>query len=105
MSRGIEVKAKLILQDDKTVIYEYGSYNWNEENYRNIEQVCDGIAPFMLFVFAISRRRKHTGIHWLLCIKSKYLFLPKTIDFLLISDMKRNLRKKNESGKYIHKKR
>ena len=46
---------------------------------------CDGSTPFMLFVFAISRRRKHTGIHWLLCIKSKYLFLPKTIDFLLIS--------------------
>lgn len=50
MSRGIGVKAKLILQDDKTVIYEYGLYNWNEEKYRNAEQVCDGIAPFMLFV-------------------------------------------------------
>lgn len=42
MSKGIGVKAKLILQDDKTVIYEYGSYNWNEENYRNIEQVLMG---------------------------------------------------------------
>lgn len=40
---GIGVKEKLILQDDKTVIYEYGSYNWNEEKYRNIdEQVFDG---------------------------------------------------------------
>ena len=43
MSRRIGVKAKLILQDDKTVIYEYGLYNWNEEKYRNAEQVCDGM--------------------------------------------------------------
>lgn len=43
MSRGIGAKAKLILQDDKTVIYEYGQYNWNEEKYRNAEQVCDGM--------------------------------------------------------------
>ena len=42
MSRGIGVKAKLILQDDKTVIYEYGLYNWNEEKCRNVEQVFDG---------------------------------------------------------------
>ena len=43
MSKGVGAKAKLILQDDKTVIYEYGLYNWNEEKYRNAEQVCDGM--------------------------------------------------------------
>ena len=51
MSKGIGVKAKLILQDDKTVIYEYGSYNWNEENYRNIEQVCDGMVSIQKTCF------------------------------------------------------
>lgn len=32
MSRGIGAHANLVLQDDKTVIYEYGGYNLSEEN-------------------------------------------------------------------------
>lgn len=37
MSRGMGAHANLSLQDEKTVIYEYGGYNLNEA------QICDGI--------------------------------------------------------------
>lgn len=42
MSRGIGTYANLILQDDNTVIYEYGGYNLNEEKYRNEAHIYDG---------------------------------------------------------------
>ncbi len=42
MSRGIGAYANLILQDDNTVIYEYGGYNLNEEKYRNEAHIYDG---------------------------------------------------------------
>ena len=42
MSRGIGAHANLVLQDENTVIYEYGGYNLNEEQFRNKEQVYDG---------------------------------------------------------------
>lgn len=31
------------MQDEKTVIYEYGGYNWNEEQFRNGFHIYDGI--------------------------------------------------------------
>ena len=34
MSRGIGAHAKKVLEDDETVIYEYGGYNLNEPEYR-----------------------------------------------------------------------
>lgn len=43
MSIGIGVYAKLALKDEKTVIYEYGSYNLNDALFRNKAQICDGI--------------------------------------------------------------
>lgn len=42
MSRGIGAHANLVLQDENTVIYEYGGYNLNEEQFCNKEQVYDG---------------------------------------------------------------
>ena len=42
MSIGIGAYANLVLQDSNTVIYEYGGYNLNEEQYRNKSHVCDG---------------------------------------------------------------
>ena len=42
MSRGIGAHANLVLQDDKTVIYEYGGYNLSEEKYRNEAHIYDG---------------------------------------------------------------
>ncbi len=42
MSIGIGAYANLFLQDDNTVIYEYGGYNLNEEKYRNETHVYDG---------------------------------------------------------------
>ena len=42
MSRGIGAHANLLLQDDKTVIYEYGGYNLSEEKYRNEAHIYDG---------------------------------------------------------------
>lgn len=42
MSRGIGAHANLVFQDDKTVIYEYGGYNLNEEEFRNETHIYDG---------------------------------------------------------------
>lgn len=42
MSRGIGVHAKKILEDEETVIYEYGGYNLNEPEYRNEKHILDG---------------------------------------------------------------
>jgi hypothetical protein len=42
MSRGIGAHAKKILEDDKTVIYEYGGYNLNEPEYGNENHILDG---------------------------------------------------------------
>lgn len=42
MSIGIGANAHLILCDDKTVVYEYGNYNLNEEKFRNANHICDG---------------------------------------------------------------
>ena len=35
MSRGMGARANLRLQDEKTIIYEYGGYNLNEDNFKN----------------------------------------------------------------------
>lgn len=42
MSIGIGVYAKKVLEDDETVIYEYGGYNLNELEYRNEKHILDG---------------------------------------------------------------
>lgn len=42
MSIGIGAIAHLILCADKTVAYQYGSYNLNKEKFRNAERICDG---------------------------------------------------------------
>lgn len=42
MSRGIGAYANLILEDEKTVMYEYGGYNLNEPEYRNENHIYDG---------------------------------------------------------------
>ena len=43
MSIGIGAIAKLVLQDDVTIIYEYGGFNWNESEYRNSDYIRDGL--------------------------------------------------------------
>lgn len=43
MSRGIGAHANKVLEDDVTVIYEYGGYNLNEPKYRNGKHLYDGI--------------------------------------------------------------
>lgn len=43
MSMGIGALAKLVLQDDQIVIYEYGGFNWNLEEYKNLEYKKDGL--------------------------------------------------------------
>ena len=42
MSRGIGAYANKILEDNETVIYEYGGYNLNAAEYRNENHLCDG---------------------------------------------------------------
>lgn len=42
MSRGIGAHAKIVLEDDVIVIYEYGGYNLNEPEFRNEAHVYDG---------------------------------------------------------------
>ena len=43
MSRGIGAHANLVLQDEKSVIYEYGGCNLNEEKFRNESHIYDGV--------------------------------------------------------------
>lgn len=42
MSIGIGAHANLVVQDSQSVIYEYGGYNLNDEQYRNADQIYDG---------------------------------------------------------------
>ena len=43
MSKGIGGSARVIMQDENTVVYEYYAYNLNEEEYQNREHIYDGI--------------------------------------------------------------
>ncbi len=43
MSIGIGAIAKLSLQDEDTVIYQYCGYNLNDERYCNKNRICDGM--------------------------------------------------------------
>ncbi len=42
MSRGFSGFAKLFVEDDSAVVYEYGASNWNEPEFSNPECICDG---------------------------------------------------------------
>ena len=43
MSIGIGAFAKMVLEDDNTVMYEYGNYNLNDDRFRNKELIKDGL--------------------------------------------------------------
>jgi hypothetical protein len=43
MSIGIGGRAKVVMQDEETVIYEYYAYSLNERQYENPNRVFDGI--------------------------------------------------------------
>ena len=43
MSRGFGGSAKIVLQDENTVVYAYAPFNLNEPDYRNSDHVYDGI--------------------------------------------------------------
>ncbi|MDO5559774.1 MAG: hypothetical protein Q4F95_09275 [Oscillospiraceae bacterium] len=42
MSRGIGGWAYLIFEDEETVKYQYGSFDWNDPNHFNDDKICDG---------------------------------------------------------------
>lgn len=52
MSRGIGAHANLVLEDENTVIYEYGGYNLNEPEYRNENHIYDGMITISRDCFA-----------------------------------------------------
>ena len=43
MSRGFGGSARIVLQDENTVVYEYAPFNLNEPEYRNSEHNYDGM--------------------------------------------------------------
>lgn len=43
MSIGIGAFAKMVLEDDNIVMYEYGNYNLNDDRFRNKELIKDGL--------------------------------------------------------------
>ena len=64
MSRGIGAHANLILEDEQTVIYEYGGYNLNDLEYKNENHLYDGMITisrecFVEPVIHEKRRRCH----------------------------------------------
>lgn len=52
MSRGIGAHANLVLEDENTVMYEYGGYNLNEPEYRNENHIYDGMITISRDCFA-----------------------------------------------------
>lgn len=42
MSRGIGGTAKIVMQDDIAVMYEYSCYNWNDPLHYNDDKIADG---------------------------------------------------------------
>lgn len=42
---------KLISEDDYTVTYEYGSFNWNDDKHRNEEKIREGIITIAKMCF------------------------------------------------------
>ena len=42
MSMGFGGSARIVLQDENTVVYEYSPYNLNEPAYRNRDRIYDG---------------------------------------------------------------
>lgn len=42
MSLGYGGWCYIAVQDERTVIYQYGSYDLNNPDYRNTEHICDG---------------------------------------------------------------
>lgn len=43
MSRGYGGAARIALQDENTVVYEYAAYNLNVEGLRNSDHIYDGV--------------------------------------------------------------
>ena len=43
MSRGFCGSARIVLQDENAVVYEYAPFNLNEPEYRNSEHIYDGL--------------------------------------------------------------
>lgn len=43
MSMGYGGTAKILLQDENVVVYEYLPYNLNDSDYRNADRICDGL--------------------------------------------------------------
>lgn len=43
MSMGYGGSARIVLQDESTVVYEYLAYNLNDHKYKNIDRVYDGL--------------------------------------------------------------
>ena len=41
MSKGIGGSARVVMEDENTVVYEYYAYNLNEEEYQNREHIYD----------------------------------------------------------------
>ncbi len=52
MSMGIGAFAELSAADGETAVYRYGSYNLNDERYRNKNRVRDGFITISVSCFA-----------------------------------------------------
>lgn len=81
MSIGIGAFAKLALEDEEMVIYEYGCFNWNEKSFRNEERIHDGIITiqrncFLEPIIREKRKRMPSG-------KKKIVIklVPVTVDY------------------------
>ena len=66
MSKGIGAHANLVFKDENTVIYEYGGYNLNKEQYKNEDNVCDGkiIIEKSCFNVASTHKQTHGSINY-----------------------------------------
>ena len=54
MSRGYGGSARLILHDEKTIIYEYAPFNLNYPDYQNSDHIYDGLITIDISAFVES---------------------------------------------------
>mgnify|MGYP001029197773 CR=1 FL=1 len=81
MSRGIGAYAKKIVEDDETVIFEYGGYNLNEPEYRNENYVLDGMITIQKSCFVepeIHKKLKKMPSGWKKLMTKR---IPVSVDY------------------------
>ena len=86
MSMGYGGSAKIVLQDEETVIYKYSPYNLNDPEYRNPKRIYDGFIT--ISKNSLVEPDIHTKIKRMPSGRKKLLTkrIPRDVDYSLLFD-------------------